>query len=118
MKVHIICYPAILLAISHIPLVHTLYFHSGGKKANININESYTISSNAIKIPESSSAKYKRPLGVGKNIYLYRNVSRFYTTDERCEKGFPLGMALLQFAPYVKDHMNTTWVKKLVVVNG
>jgi hypothetical protein len=102
----------LLLAVLHVSLVRSVFFFTG-KKQKVNESESYTIFLENMEFPKSK----KVPPGTGKHLSSYRNVSRIYTTDQRCKIGLPLSMALVQFAPYVYDQWGVS-KPKFAIVNG
>ena len=109
MSLPITYYTVLLLAALHIHLVRSVFFFSG-KRRNVNTSESLKIWFDNFDISKTSSGRNKRP-DTGKNLSSYRNVSSIYSPDERCEKGLPLSMAVLQFAPYVYDTPAIKYVK-------
>ena len=114
MSLHTIYYVFLVFAAVNFRLVCCVFFYS---KITVNESDSYKIYVDYLDVPKSD--RYKRPPNVGKELKSYRNIAHQYTPDERCEKGLPLSMAVIQYPPYVHTTFGSKFIPgRKVIING
>ena len=99
MNLQITFYTLLIFAIG-IPQVRAVFYEGFKKALKINESESFSIPFDSLDIPPKPTDRYQRPKS-GRKVAIYKNATRDYSPDERCEKGLHLGMSISDLPPYV-----------------